>query len=139
MSLRFALFPLALLLAPPALAQAESAVGTWTNPKGSIEVRTRRCGDQLCGTIVSANAKARAKAAKAGVTQLVGTEILSNYRRDGAGWTGTLFVPDKGRRVSSHMALQGPDKVTISGCLIGLVLCKTQVWTRTDGQSVAAR
>ena len=135
---RFALVPL-LLLAAPASAQGEPAVGTWTNPKHSIEVRTRKCGDQLCGTVVSANPKARAKAARGGTTALVGTELFSNFRRTGAGWSGTLFVPDRNARVSSQIVQQGPDRLSISGCLIGRILCKTQVWTRTDGQAVAAR
>lgn len=138
MRFRFVLLPL-LLLGAPAMAQSEPAIGTWTNPKHSIEVRTRKCGEQLCGTIVSASPKARAKAARGGTTALVGTELFSNFRRAGNTWSGTLFVPDRNARVSSQIVQQGPDRLSISGCLIGRILCKTQVWTRTDGQAVAAR
>lgn len=128
-------FLFALTLAAAATgAPADPAVGLWTNPKGSLTVRTRRCGAQLCATVVSASERAKVKAANAGIDRLVGTEIFSNYRPDGDGWAGTLFVPDKGKRVSSTLELAGRNQVTISGCLIGRLLCKSQVWTRADAR-----
>ena len=140
MSLRYVLLSLALLAPAPALAAAgDTAVGTWTNPKHSIEVRTRRCGSELCGTVTAASAKAKAKAQRAGVTSLVGTELFRDYQRNGNGWSGTLYVPDKGRTVSSRIQPNGPDQLSISGCLIGRILCKTQVWTRVGARSMAAR
>lgn len=130
-------FLIALTLAAAASGGThDPAVGLWTNPKGSLTVRTRRCGPQLCATVVSASEKAKLKAARGGVQQLVGTEIFSNYKPDGDGsWAGTLFVPDKGKRVSSTLEpVGGGDRVTISGCLIGRILCKSQVWTRADSR-----
>ena len=112
---------------------ADPAVGTWSNPKGSLQVRTRRCGEQLCATIVGASAKTQAKAQKAGVPGLIGTELFSNYRPDGDGeWAGTLFVPDKGKRVSSMLQTNQGRSVKVSGCLLGRFLCKSQTWTRVD-------
>lgn len=127
-------FVFALALAAAQGAVADPAVGLWTNPKGSLTVRTRRCGEQLCATVVSASEKAKLKAANAGISKLIGTEIFSDYRRDGNDWAGTLFVPDRGKRVSSTLEIAGGDQVKISGCLIGRVLCKSQVWTRADPQ-----
>lgn len=127
-------FLLALTLAAATGGTADPAVGLWTNPKGSLTVRTRRCGAQLCATVVSASERAKVKAADAGVAQLVGTEIFSDYRRDRDGWAGTLFVPDKGKRVSSTLELAGGNRVKISGCLIGRMICKSQVWTRADAR-----
>lgn len=128
-------FVFALTLAAAGAAPAsDPVVGLWTNPKGSLTVRTRRCGAQLCATVVSASEKAKLKAARGGVTQLIGTEIFSNYRREGNDWAGTLFVPDRGKKVSSTLAVAGGQSVTISGCLIGRMLCKSQVWTRADGR-----
>lgn len=112
---------------------ADPAVGLWSNPKGTLQVRTRRCGAQLCATVVGASAKAQAKAQKAGIAGLIGTELFQNYRPDGDGdWAGTLFVPDKGKRVSSTLATNQGRSVKVSGCLIGRFLCKTQTWTRID-------
>lgn len=129
------------LIAAPLLLAAGSVqgttvdpvVGTWTNPKRSIEVRTRRCGERLCGTIVGATPRAIEKARKAGVTTLIGTELFSDYLPAGGGdWAGRLFVPDKGRSFSSRLAAQSGQALKVSGCLVGRILCKSQVWTRTD-------
>ena len=127
-------FLFALTLAAAAGGTVEPAVGLWTNPKGSLTVRTRRCGAQLCATVVSASERAKLKAANAGIDQLIGTEIFSDYRRDGDGWAGTLFVADRGKRVSSTLQVAGGDRLKISGCLIGRMLCKSQVWTRADAR-----
>lgn len=130
-------FLLALTLAAGASAtSADPAIGLWTNPKGSLTVRTRRCGAQLCATVVSASDKAKLKAARAGVDRLIGTEIFSGYRPDGGNgdWAGTLFVPDRGQRVSSTLQTRDGQSVKISGCLVGRILCKSQVWTRADAR-----
>lgn len=122
------------LVASAGATTVDPAVGLWSNPKGSLQVRTRRCGDGLCATVVNASAKARAKAAAAGVPSLIGTELFSNYRPTGDGdWVGTLYVPDKGKRVSSKLETNAGRSVKVSGCLIGRILCKTQTWTRIDG------
>ncbi len=112
---------------------ADPAVGLWSNPKGTLTVRTRRCGDQLCATVVGASARKLAKAEAAGIDGLIGTELFSNYRPSGGGdWAGSLYVPDKGKRVSSVLQTNQGRSVKISGCLIGRILCKTQTWNRVD-------
>ena len=126
---------LALTLAAGATASpVDPVVGLWTNPKGSLTVRTRRCGAELCATVVAASEKAKAKAARGGVDRLIGTEIFSDYRRDGNEWAGTLYLPDRDRRVSSVLEPGDGRSMKISGCLIGRMICKSQVWTRVDSQ-----
>lgn len=125
----------ALLLAASAgLAQPQPAVspiGVWQNPKGTIRVRTRPCGELLCGNIVWASPVAMADAREAGVTSLIGTELLSDYRHTGRGrWTGQVYVPDQGRRFYSTIEQKGPNDLRISGCILGGLLCKRQEWTR---------
>lgn len=125
----------ALLLAASAgLAQPQPAVspiGVWQNPKGTIRVRTRPCGELLCGNIVWASPVAMADAREAGVTSLIGTELLSDYRHTGRGrWTGQVYVPDQGRRFYSTIEQKGPNDLRISGCILGGLLCKRQDWTR---------
>jgi uncharacterized protein (DUF2147 family) len=125
---------MALLLAASAgIAQppAASPIGIWQNPKGTIRVRTRPCGEMLCGNIVWASAKAMADARDAGVTSLIGTELLSDYRHTGgARWTGQVYVPDQGRRFYSTIEQKGPNDLRISGCILGGLLCKRQDWIR---------
>lgn len=114
-----------------ARTQAASPIGLWQNPKATLLVRTRNCGQALCGAIVWAGPAAIADARDAGVTSLVGTELLSGYRATGQGrWTGKVYVPDEGRRFYSTIQLEGADKLRISGCILGGLLCKHQEWTR---------
>jgi len=120
---------LALLAAPGAAPDA--VIGQWSNAKGTVEVRTHRCGANLCGRVVRASPKQEAAARKAGTASLVGTELLKNYRqeRDGT-WTGRVFIPKIGRDVPSQIKQTSNDTLTISGCMLGGLLCKTQVWHR---------
>lgn len=125
---------MALALAASATAMPAaptSPIGIWQNPKGTLRVRTRLCGQQLCGNVVWASPKAMADARDAGVSSLIGTELLSDYRRSGAGrWTGQVYVPDQGRRFYSTIEQKGPNDIRISGCILGGLLCKRQDWTR---------
>lgn len=114
----------------PAL-RAIGAEGLWLNPKGTLAVHTDACGSALCGRIVWASAQAQADARDADVPHLVGTQLLENYRPSGRGrWQGTVFVPDMGRHFGSQIAALSPDRLQIKGCILGGLLCKSQVWTR---------
>ena len=108
-------------------------LGIWSNPKGTLAVRTSPCADgtTLCGAIVRAGPAAVADAKEAGVAQLVGTQLLQGYRPiGGSSWSGRVFVPDMGRSFSSRLRLTGADELTISGCLIGGMFCRSQAWHR---------
>jgi uncharacterized protein (DUF2147 family) len=124
-----------LLAAAPAAAGADPVIGTWINPKGTVTVRTSRCGRAICGKVISAAPSAREKARAAGTARLVGMEILSDFRPAGSGsWQGQAFIPDVGITVPATMIQLGRDRLQIEGCGMGGYLCKQQVWTR-----VAAR
>ena len=127
-----ALIPAGLAVAAPAAApSAAVAIGLWRNPKQTIEVRTGMCGAELCGTVVAASSTARADARDAGVTHLIGTALLRNYRQTGPdSWSGRVFVPDMGRVFASRIAVLPPNRLRISGCILGGLVCKSQVWTR---------
>lgn len=119
------------LLAAAAPAEHPSAYGTWRNPKGTLAVRTAACGPGLCGAIVWANEEALSDAREAGVEKLIGTQLLQDYRAIGQGrWKGRVYVPDMGHSFPSRIVQTGPDELTISGCLIGNLFCRSQVWRR---------
>ena len=111
-------------------APAPGVVGVWSNMKGTLAVRTELCGPRLCGTVIKAGAKPVADARRAGVTRLVGTSLFHDYHATASGWAGKLYVPDMGRTVSSRLKQSAPDRLTISGCLIGGLICKSQEWRR---------
>jgi uncharacterized protein (DUF2147 family) len=123
-----------LLLGLSASAHAEAPptpIGLWQNPKGTILVRTRACGQLLCGNIVWAAPAAVADAREAGVASLIGTELLVDYRLKSNGhWTGQVYVPDQGRRFYSTIDQTGANSLRISGCILGGLICKHQDWIR---------
>jgi uncharacterized protein (DUF2147 family) len=126
-------FALYFLLA--ASAPADSMIGQWSNPKGTVIVRTSRCGDAICGTVVKAAQSAQDVARAAGTPRLVGTRILIGFRPAGAGvWQGEAFVPDMGLTVPATMTRIGRDALQIEGCSFGGYLCKQQIWRRVAGR-----
>ncbi len=114
-------------------SKTDPVLGRWSNPTGSLALKTAPCrgGGTLCGAIIWASKTELTNARAAGVRQLVGTQLLLGYRRTGQGsWRGTIYFPDSGRRFSSRLEQTSPQALTISGCLIGGFVCKSQVWRR---------
>jgi uncharacterized protein (DUF2147 family) len=119
----------ALLAAAPAVA-ASPIEGLWTNKKKSVVVRIAPCGANWCGKVVSATAREEAKAAKYGVDELEGEQMLTALRPAGDGrWKGQVFVPKLGRKVGSTLTMPSRNQIKVSGCFAGIV-CKTQYWSR---------
>lgn len=106
-------------------------MGIWVNPSGTVRVETGMCGGNLCGKIIWASALALADARASGITQLVDTQLLRDYRKTGQGrYQGTVFVPDMGRSFHSTITQKNPDSIRISGCILGGLICKSQDWHR---------
>lgn len=118
------------LLATAVPASAQVA-GVWRNERGSVDVRIGPCGGNLCGVVVRASPQAIADAQAGGVDRLIGTQLLENYQSTGGGaWSGTVFVPDMGRRFSSTLEQLGPNQLRVSGCLFAGYMCRSETWTR---------
>ena len=120
-----------------ALAQAEtgdqSLVGNWRNSSGTVVIAILPCGDALCGRVQWAADKAIADARRGGTDPLIGAELLSNFVAiDNGRWRGRLFVPDANKRSKAELRRLAPDRVKITGCVIGGLVCKSQVWTRVE-------
>ena len=130
-----ALACLSLFAAWPAAAAARPDLsglnGIWLNPKGSVAVQTQACSGRLCGRIVWVSASALADAHESGIANPIGIELLRDYRRSGDGtWHGLVYVPDMGRSFHSTIVALAPDRLKISGCLLGSFICKSQIWRR---------
>jgi uncharacterized protein (DUF2147 family) len=115
----------------PAQAVGQVA-GTWLNPRGSVMVQTGACNGMLCGWVNWASPGALADAAAADVPHLVGTELLQDYRAAGPKrWAGRVYVPDMGRSFQSTIEQIDDQHLKISGCILGGLLCKSQIWRRS--------
>lgn len=121
----------ALALTSAPASAASPLEGVWRNPKGSVTVRIAPCGRQLCGRVINASPKAKAKAAEGGTEQLPGTTILSGITPTGANrWKGRVFLPRQNRHATGNLRLSG-NRLTVQGCLLGII-CKDQTWTRVS-------
>lgn len=111
----------------PALAPIE---GLWKNPIGSAVISVAPCGNMLCGKVVWASARGRREVAKT-TPRIVGTTVLTDVRRKGSGWAGKLYIPDDNIHVSARLQLLDSRTLRLTGCALGGLLCRSQIWTRT--------
>jgi uncharacterized protein (DUF2147 family) len=112
-------------------ARAEPIHGTWENPTGDVRVVTQPCGDNLCGKVSWASDLAKKDAAAGGTPNLIGTSLLRDYRLTKPGhWKGHVFVPDLGDTYYSRIVQLDSRRIKISGCILGGLLCKSQIWKK---------
>lgn len=120
--------------APP---RTNDLYGVWRNPKGSVHIEIKACGEGTCGYVVWANAEAQADVRKGSNQGLVGMQLLRDFSPSGpTEWKGRVFVPDLNMTFSGQVRLLDRASLKAKGCLLPNFLCKSQVWTRVD--SVAA-
>ena len=117
------------LAAAPASAQALD--GQWTNYKKNVVVQVERCGTAYCGRVVRASEKAKAKAAKGGTPNLIGTQILTGLVPAGTGkFRGRAFVPKRNIHATATVRQVSDDVMQVQGCVLGGLLCDSERWTR---------
>ncbi|MGH8676594.1 MAG: DUF2147 domain-containing protein [Burkholderiales bacterium] len=135
---------LALWLAASSAAGSDELLGEWITPGYAARVRIHACKsaqDSTCGTItwlwepVDRSGKPVRDASNGDATlrerPLEGLEILSGFRRAGAGrWSeGSIYNPEDGRRYSAHLRLRTAEVLEVEGCV--LFICKQQIWRRS--------
>ena len=119
------------LLPSFAIAQSVEQDLVLRNPQNSVHVRIHPCGKTRCGTVVWANAKAKADSARGGTPNLVGTELFREFREVSPKvWKGKVFVPDVNRVFTGTGTVKDKDTILARGCLLGSIGCKSEVWTR---------
>jgi uncharacterized protein (DUF2147 family) len=129
------LLALAVVLSRPDEPVETGLEGRWRNPSGSVIISIRPCNESLCGWVQWASDKAVADARKGGTDPLVGTELLSDIVPRGEGrWGARLFVPDLHKTSKTELRLLGLDQLKVTGCAVGRVVCKSQIWTRTAAE-----
>jgi uncharacterized protein (DUF2147 family) len=123
---------LAGLLASPSAASAKAPIeGRWVNPKGSVTVQVAPCGPAFCATVIDASAKAKATARKGGTANLIGTQVMSDFRARGDGtYRGRAFDPKRNIRAPATIRLLGNSTLVVKGCLLSGIICKEQRWRK---------
>ena len=103
--------------------------GVWANPKETVKVRFRACGQAMCGRVVWASPQAEADARSGSDGPLVGTDLFRDFVAEGSGvWSGSVLVPDLGQSVTGTITRSGPNTLIGEGCLFAGIGCKRQVW-----------
>ena len=109
-------------------------MGVWRNPHDSVRVEIKSCGTSTCGTVVYASAKAQADARKSGYSTLIGQQLLRDFEPVGNGnMRGRVFVPTLKVTLAGTAEFIDARTMRAKGCVLGNLLCKSQIWTRVDG------
>jgi uncharacterized protein (DUF2147 family) len=123
----------AVFAAAAAPAFADPVEGTWrTRPddNGNFgHVRIAACGAKLCGTLVRAfNGQGQPIE-----SPNVGKQIVWDMEPQGNGQyaNGKIWAPDRDKTYRSKMELNG-NTLSVSGCVLGGAICRSQQWTRAD-------
>ncbi|GAA0634049.1 DUF2147 domain-containing protein [Brevundimonas lenta] len=123
-------------LAAPALAG--DPTGLWQTPTNGGQVRISRCGQALCGVLVT-SATIRANPGELDVNNqdrslrtrpLRNLPLLRGFTGGPTEWTGgSVYNPADGRTYRGTITMQGDNTLQLRGCVVA-PLCRTQTWTR---------
>ncbi len=113
--------------------------GVWRNPKNSVHLEIKDCGQTTCGVVVWASAKAEADARKSGTDTLIGKQLLRDFEvQNNGSLKGRVWVPTLRVTLVGSADIVDSRTMRAKGCVLGNFLCKSQLWTRLEGPSVLA-
>ena len=123
-------------LSSPVLA-SNSINGNWVTQDKDAIIKIGPCGKTICGRIArylvtppngvdqrdihNPNKKLRNR-------KLLGTAVLTDFKRDGKVWRGRIYDPKTGKSYRSVVQLQGTNGLKVEGCIA--FFCQGQNWTR---------
>jgi len=123
-------------LAAPAVAG--DPTGLWQTQTNNGQVRIERCGNALCGSIVTSD-QIRAQPDQKDVRNkdtalrnrtLRGLRILSGFTGGPSEWRGgTVYKPDNGNTYRGTITMPNDNTLRLRGC-VREPLCSNQTWTR---------
>jgi uncharacterized protein (DUF2147 family) len=133
-----------LCLAAATPASAGDPRGSWMTESGRAKVNIANCGAALCGNIVAlkepndpatgkpkvdSNNPDAAKRAR----PLIGVQIVIDMKPDDADkWSGQVYNADDGKTYTGSITLVDAKTLTLKGCALAGLICKSQTWTRAN-------
>jgi uncharacterized protein (DUF2147 family) len=133
---------LALNLLAPALAA--DPMGNWLTGDKKGKVKIVNCGGAICGSLVwlqepndpethqPKTDKNNADAGKQGRPLLGIPIVLSMKPSGGDAWEGQVYNAEDGKTYSGSFIMTGANSAQLKGCVMGGLICKSQIWTRTN-------
>lgn len=131
-----ALSTTALAISAPAFAQ--DVTGLWQTETNGGQVEIARCGNSLCGKLVTSNhIKAepavkdiKNKDASLRSRTLKNMQMLYDFTGGPSKWTGgKVYNAADGGTYSGTITLVSANELKLKGCIVA-PLCKTEKWTR---------
>jgi uncharacterized protein (DUF2147 family) len=123
-------------------ANALDLTGIWHTEGRRAQVLIDKCAEDVCGTIVGlkdpidpATGKPQTDTENEDAAKrnrpVIGLQVLIGMKPSGTNkWSGRLYSPEEGKTVSGSLALKDANTLSIEGCLLGGLLCRTETWTR---------
>ena len=123
-------------------ARAGEPSGLWHTEGHKAQVRIARCADAFCGTIVAlkepidpATGKPQADTENEDLGKrgrpVIGIAVVLGMKPAGpAKWSGQFYSPEEGKTVSGNLVLKDANTLRVEGCLLGGLLCRSEIWTR---------
>jgi uncharacterized protein (DUF2147 family) len=118
--------------------------GNWMTDDGRAKVAIVGCGGALCGNIVAltepndpATGKPKTDSNNPDTAKrtrpLVGVQIVIGMKPDSADkWTGQVYNAEDGKTYSGSITLVNATTLTLQGCALGGLICKSRTWTRAN-------
>lgn len=122
---------------------AADPAGVWINREGDTKIRVTRCGEGICGAVAwlgdpnDAQGKPKtdrhnSDASKRG-RRLMGLAVLIGMKPNGPDkWEGQIYNADDGNTYKSYVTLANNNTMNVQGCVLGGLICKSMVWTRSN-------
>jgi uncharacterized protein (DUF2147 family) len=111
--------------------------GHWLTDDGKAEIAIVRCARDICGSISKILDKGpdvpaadiRNPNPRLRTRPLIGLPILMGFSPSGGTWKGGhAYDPKTGTNYRSTLAMQGADRLKVTGCV--LFFCESKYWTR---------
>lgn len=132
-----------LCIAAATPAAAGDPRGTWMTEDGKAKVAIVSCGGALCGNVIAltepidpdtGKPKTDSKNPDAARRSrpMIGVQIVIDMKPDtGDKWNGQVYNAEDGKTYSGSITLVNATTLTLKGCALGGLICKSQTWTRT--------
>lgn len=127
-----------LALSMAASAQAADVLGQWKTPNKNGVVEITKCGDSICGTLISSDGIAKNpglqdtenKDPALRTRTLKGLLLISGFKGGPTEWTdGKIYNPEDGNTYTSTVKLLDDKTLEVKGCIM-VPLCRTYIWKR---------
>ena len=119
-------------------AFAADVTGVWQTPTNGGQVEISRCGNSLCGKLVTSNhiktdpaiKDTKNKDASLRGRPLKNMQMLYDFTGGPEKWTGgKVYNAADGGTYSGTITLLSANELKLKGCIVA-PLCKTEKWTR---------